>query len=169
VVEVFILIMRHGRAVEAGSGMSDEERPLSGEGVEEVVVVSRLLPRVRIVYSSPLRRAVETAEIVARAHRAEYRVVDELLPGRYLKDVEPYFADRALFVGHAPYVEDYVAELSGYRPRLPTAGVVGLRKVEKVWLVEFFLTPQYAREVIERLPSHGKASSQAPQCSRPPS
>ncbi len=148
---MLIFIMRHGKAIEAKPGMIDDERPLSSEGIEEVVVVSRLLPRVKIVYSSPLKRAIETAEIVARSHRVEYRVIDELLPGRYLKDIEPYFSDRALFVGHAPYVDDYVVELTGYRPRLPTAGVVGLRRVENMWFIEFFLTPQYAREVVERL------------------
>lgn len=148
---MLIFIMRHGKAIEAKPGMTDDERPLSSEGIEEVVVVSRLLPRVKIIYSSPLKRAIETAEIIARSHRAEYRVIDELLPGRYLKDIEPYFADRALFVGHSPYVDDYVAELTGYRPKLPTAGVIGLRRAENVWFIEFFLTPQYAREVIERL------------------
>lgn len=143
--------MRHAKAVEAKPGERDEERKLSPEGIEEAVTTSRFIPKVKIVYSSPLRRAIETAEIVSQAHRVEYRVLEELAPGHYLKDVEPYFTDRALLISHSPYVEDYVAELTGYRPVIPTAGVVGTRKTGGIWLIEFFITPQYAREIVERM------------------
>ncbi|MCS7099717.1 MAG: histidine phosphatase family protein [Sulfolobales archaeon] len=145
------MFMRHAKALEARPGERDEERRLSSEGIEEVVTVSRFIPRVKIVYSSPLRRAVETAEIVSQAHRVEFRVLEELAPGHYLKDVEPYFTDRALLVGHSPYIEDCVAELTGYRPTIPTAGVVGMRRTGGIWLIEFFITPQYAREIAERI------------------
>lgn len=144
-------MMRHAKAAEAKPGERDEERSLTPEGIEEAVVMSRFIPRVKIVYSSPLRRAVETAEIIAQAHRVEYRVIDELAPGRYLKDIESYFTDRAVFVGHSPYIEDWVSELTGFRPVLPTAGVVGVRRSGGAWFVELFVTPQYAKEVAERM------------------
>ncbi|MEM4018593.1 MAG: histidine phosphatase family protein [Sulfolobales archaeon] len=144
------MFMRHAKAAEARPGERDEERRLTKEGIEEAVLVSRFLPKVKIVYSSPFKRAVETAEIISQAHRVEYRVIDELSPGYYLKDIEPYFTDRALFVGHSPYVEDFVSELVGYRPSLPTAGVVGIRKSGNTWTIEFLITPLYAREIVER-------------------
>lgn len=176
---MLVVFMRHARAAEAKPGERDEDRRLTPEGVEEAVAVSRLLPRPRVVYSSPLRRAVETAEIVSHLHRVEYRVVEELAPGRYLKDIEPYFTDRALFVGHSPYIEDYVSELAGFRPALPTAGAVGLRRVERGWVVELLVTPWLAREVLERLHQQlregatlggsGRPSSPSPPGSRSPS
>ncbi len=161
---MLVVFMRHAKAAEAKPGERDEDRRLTSEGVEEAVAVSRLLPRVRMVYSSPLRRAVETAEIVSHLHGAEYRVIEELAPGRYLKDLEPYFTDRALFVGHSPYVEDCVSELSGFRTSLPTAGAVGLRRVERGWTVEFLVTPRLAREVLERLHHQSReGGSRSPQ------
>ncbi len=168
---MLVIFMRHAKAAEAKPGERDEDRRLVAEGIEEAVAVSRLLPKVKVVYSSPLRRAVETAEIVSHMHRVEYRVIDELAPGRDLGGLEPYFTDRALLVGHSPYVEDCVSELAGFRPALPTAGAIGLRRVERGWVVEFLVTPWLAREVLERFhhqPREGAVLGSGSQLRRDP-
>jgi len=65
---VNVVLMRHGRA---GTARSDEERRLSSEGEEGVRRVAEKLGALGLsspgVISSPLVRAVETAEIVAEA------------------------------------------------------------------------------------------------------
>ena len=64
-----LMLLRHAIAEEPSAARHDEERRLTGEGkrkLREVVAGMRALELpVDVVLSSPLRRAVETAEIVA--------------------------------------------------------------------------------------------------------
>ncbi|HDI02098.1 MAG TPA: phosphohistidine phosphatase SixA, partial [Ignisphaera sp.] len=78
---MWILIARHGKAEEKKVGQPDEARRLTVEGRKDVEMVARLLPiKPSIVYSSPLKRAIETAEIIAKVWNIEVRIIDELRP-----------------------------------------------------------------------------------------
>ncbi|RLG87525.1 MAG: hypothetical protein DRO39_00020 [Thermoprotei archaeon] len=152
---MIVVFMRHGRAEEKRAGVSDEERRLTDGGRRDVELIAKLLPPVRIVYTSPLRRAVETGEIVARVHGAELRVVDELRPGTTLaKLLGLGLGDRSLLVGHAPSIEDVVEELLGFRVRMP-AGSAAVLSAQELGRgsgeLLMFLTPRIAREIVDRL------------------
>ncbi|MEM0085435.1 MAG: histidine phosphatase family protein, partial [Zestosphaera sp.] len=63
---MLIALMRHGEAEPKKPGVSDDERSLTQDGRLQVIKVASVLGlKPRYVVSSPLKRALETAEIVA--------------------------------------------------------------------------------------------------------
>ena len=71
-----VLLIRHAiaedREAAAASGVSDAERALTGKGRQRMSEVARglavLVPELELILTSPLRRARQTAEIVAEAY-----------------------------------------------------------------------------------------------------
>ncbi|MCX7818337.1 MAG: phosphohistidine phosphatase SixA [Kiritimatiellae bacterium] len=112
-----IVFMRHGIAVDGAAAASDELRPLTEEGRERVRKVARGLRtldcRPRIIVSSPLVRARETAEIVAEllAPKVEVQELDSLRPGgnfaEFMSWVEQQDAEEILAVGHMPDIAEF--------------------------------------------------------------
>lgn len=83
-----LLIVRHAIAEEReGPLASDAERRLSREGRQRfrrgARALARLVPELELVLTSPYRRALETAELLAAAHAAQpaVRRLAELTPG----------------------------------------------------------------------------------------
>lgn len=121
-----LYIMRHGVAVTRGSaGFSDDsKRPLTPEGrkkMQEIVQgLSRLGFDVDWIVSSPLVRAVETAEIVAKglASNVPMDFSDALRPGGSAETLISFLAKhanrkRVLLVGHEPDLSEMAARLTG--------------------------------------------------------
>ncbi len=67
-----LLLVRHGKAVDARSATSDEDRWLTRGGRVTVTKVGEALAQrdlqYSLIYTSPLVRAVQTAEILAATH-----------------------------------------------------------------------------------------------------
>ena len=120
-----VYLVRHGTAVNIGEQgvTTDAARMLSDEGRAKTGKAARGLSRVpdvtieRIV-SSPLVRALETAEIFAKALGVKRMVesLPELAPGRSTEDVTAWLAaqppaDIAL-VGHMPDLADLASALT---------------------------------------------------------
>lgn len=126
-MEVYIL--RHGQAEDARGG-PDSERALTTGGREMVGVVSE---RARqggasptLVLCSPFKRALETAEIAAKAleYSAEIVRTNALTPSGSPEDVWGELRSRpnehgVLLVGHEPLLGSLVAHLLG-SPALQT-------------------------------------------------
>jgi len=121
-----LYVMRHGLAVNRGSVRfaDDAQRPLEPEGKEKMREITEGLKRLGFdvdwIVSSPLVRAVETAEIVAASLPASgpVEVCDALRPGGSSEDVLAYLAKRpnrtrVLLVGHEPDLSDLAARLIG--------------------------------------------------------
>jgi len=120
-----LYILRHGKAGHP-SGQDDATRALTAEGRREIRKIGRWMRKEKIrfdtIATSPLVRARETAEIVARAlaQKDRLEVWDELGPGGD-PDTICYHAvqegkDAAvLLVGHEP-------DLSGLIGRIITGG-----------------------------------------------
>ena len=126
---VVIAFFRHGKAEPKGEGVSDEERKLTSEGRRDVEAVARLFPfKPSIIFTSPLRRAVETAEIVARALGLSGNaiLVDERLRPGSPHGVEVLesmgLRGYEVLVGHNPWLLETVEELVGGRIALPPGG-----------------------------------------------
>ena len=66
-----LYVMRHGPAEVRRPGLADEARSLTDEGAEDVrraaVGLGRLKVNPRRILTSPVKRAFQTAEIVAKA------------------------------------------------------------------------------------------------------
>jgi phosphohistidine phosphatase len=109
-----IYFLRHGDAGAAeGWKGSDAERPLSKEGAarmeKEAAAIARLRPTLDMILTSPLVRARQTAEIVARKLRLTQALIVEerLAPGFAAADLKRILKERRasrglLLVGHEP-------------------------------------------------------------------
>ena len=114
-----ICLVRHGSAGEAGPDYPDDRlRPLTAEGREAMELAARglaLLVKPRVVLSSPLVRAMQTAEIVARAWGTKAEAwegspwggFDQLLAGMASRGADQVVA----FVGHAPSIGEFASYL----------------------------------------------------------
>ena len=156
-LKMFLYIMRHGKAEEKKPGQSDEERRLTDEGRQDVELVARLMPyKPSIVYTSPLRRAIETGEIVAQVWNVELRVVEELHPQLLSLDSLKRISltDNAVLVGHAPSIEKLLSSLIGGGSIKLKAGAVAGVELEHVEegraVLLLIITPEIARRCLLR-------------------
>jgi len=159
-----VLLLRHGIAETPSSGRVDEERRLTVEGARvlaEVAAGMRALALpVEAIVSSPLRRARETAAIVAAAYHLEDRIDAEraLAPGAgpdaAIAALAVYReATAVLLVGHQPNLGEIASTMlvgtAGLVP-LPfgTAGLAGIAvtalPLRAPGVLEFFLTAEQA-------------------------
>jgi len=134
---VILYFLRHGKAAPAKDG-NDAARELTSEGEEQLRSAAPLWRRVNlrpdVVLSSPLPRAVRTAELACEAIGVNLRPLIEpsLAPGAGWDQMARALARhtdarRVLFVGHEPDLSTAVAELSGASSvRLRTGGVACL-------------------------------------------
>ena len=148
-----LFILRHG---EAGNRMTvvekDSERPLTPEGRAEMQKIARSLKAIGLqtdrIYTSPLRRARETAEIAAKILEIPtLEEWDELKPdgsktGLYRKLARLEQNSRPILVGHEPYLTSMIGEMIG-----TTSAKIVLKKggVAKVRITSF--TPRISGEL----------------------
>ncbi len=121
-IDVFIL--RHG---EAGNRMTvpeeDSERPLTPAGRIEIQKIAKSLKTVGLqtdrIYTSPFRRARETAEITAKILKIPIlEEWDELKPdgsktALYRKLAKVEQDSGLILVGHEPYLSSMIGEIIG--------------------------------------------------------
>jgi len=120
---VELLIVRHAWAGErdAEKWPDDRERPVPPKGARRfrriARVLARLLPEVDAVWSSPLRRAWQTAEILEkRCGWPAPRELRALEPGGTAVEVteilRPESAGRVVLVGHEPLLSELITHLT---------------------------------------------------------
>ena len=114
---VQVVIVRHA---EAASGEPDELRPLTAEGREAARVLGKRLAadgiRPDAVLTSPLLRARETAQELARPAGLEAEPDERLAPGATAESVKAAASGRGetvVVVGHQPDCSKIAAELTG--------------------------------------------------------
>lgn len=134
---MILYFLRHGKAAPAKDG-NDAARELTSEGEQQLRSAAQVWRRVNlrpdVVLSSPLPRAVRTAELVCEAVGVQLPPLIEptLSPGAGWDEMARALARhtdarRVLFVGHEPDLSTAVAELSGASSvRLRTGGVACL-------------------------------------------
>ena len=146
-----LFLCRHGQAEPAGATATDEERQLTETGRDETRLVAGALQRAGLsfdqLFSSPLTRARQTAEILGEILGVSAEVTERLCPGRRLGDVQRLLADRHggrfLLVGHEPDFGRIASQLiGGGRIRMATSGIACVQtdRVEPgagrlIWLV----------------------------------
>src|SRR5262245_56605814 len=118
-----LLIIRHAIAVPRGTpGIPDDERPLTARGRRRFRKaargLTRILDRPSPLLTSPLIRALATAEIAARAWSRIHPTVEPALaqgnPARVLAVLAARSADATVaLVGHEPYLSGLLAALLG--------------------------------------------------------
>lgn len=120
-----LLLIRHAMAAErdefARTGEPDEERPLTDEGRKKMKRAVRglheLVDGVDLIASSPLRRAVQTAEVLARRFpEAATTVVGALEPLQSYESFVEWLQrledlDVVAAIGHEPHLSGLAAFL----------------------------------------------------------
>jgi phosphohistidine phosphatase SixA len=112
---VRLFIVRHAKAA---PGEPDELRPLTEGGRAAARALGEDLAQQQpdAVVSSPLLRARETAEAVARAAGLELEIDEHLAPGANVAAVRAAVEGRGetvIVVGHQPDCSEIVFELTG--------------------------------------------------------
>jgi phosphohistidine phosphatase len=119
-----LLIVRHAEAVERSETVPDEWRCLTVKGRKDAAQVAKAIAEAghkpRLIITSPLTRAVQTAEIAARFARRKHSVEvhPALAPNGQVAEVAAYVrglsdAGRIMIVGHEPQLGELTAHLLG--------------------------------------------------------
>lgn len=117
-----LYFFRHGLAEDPTPDKPDFKRELTKKGIQRTRASAELLPVLDVtpahIFSSPLIRAKQTADILARALKQKVEVRDEVGPGFNPRRVEMLLAgidDRqdVMFVGHEPDFSSTVTALIG--------------------------------------------------------
>jgi len=128
---MYLYFLRHGEADWPGWDRPDDKRPLTKRGKKEMREVAKFLARVKaqpkVILTSPLPRASQTAEIAAEHLQVKCREEKLLEPGfgkRELERVlENYQEESLMLVGHEPDFSGAIAALTGASVKLSKAGV----------------------------------------------
>ncbi len=127
-----LYLFRHGIAENHAFDGSDASRKLTEDGVAKTrkaaAGLTKLINHPRIILSSPKRRALETAQILQAAIKAEVETIALLAreqPGRIIELLLEREEDSIVVVGHEPTLS-LIAEMlcTGDRP----TGFVRLKK-----------------------------------------
>ncbi|MEO0352865.1 MAG: phosphohistidine phosphatase SixA [Cyanobacteria bacterium P01_A01_bin.15] len=136
-----VYFIRHGIAAERGTYVNDAQRPLIQKGLLKTKQVAQRLAALDLYFdtllSSPLVRAVQTAELLCQADLATaFQVFEPLAPGGNLQDWLDWLGERSLghetvaLVGHAPDLSEWAQQLvqGGHDAQwvLKKAGIIGV-------------------------------------------
>jgi phosphohistidine phosphatase len=114
-----LYVLRHGKAEPAGPGIDDHARALTGKGKDEIARLAQWLSRreerVDLILTSPRRRALQTAEIVAGTLKIREKLhVSEILSSGFSAEMlsreltavkDP---GNIMLVGHEPDLSSFV-------------------------------------------------------------
>ena len=119
-----LFFLRHGRADRSAWQGEDTHRPLTPQGRARLQRTARQLVHLGLtvdaIVTSPLTRAVQTAEVLASACRRRHCLVidDRLRPGFALPQLQTLLTEHAactklLLVGHEPDFSTVIGQLIG--------------------------------------------------------
>ena len=151
-----LYFLRHGEADWPGWTKPDDERPLTDFGKKEVRQVGRFLNRLKVkpdlVVTSPLPRALQTAEIAAEQLKTKLCQDEALEPGFGISELgavlKRHPAKVLMLVGHEPDFSSVISALTGGFLKMSKAGVALVDidpETEKGRLLWLF-PPKFARK-----------------------
>ena len=162
-----LIILRHGEAGNrVPTASQDGERSLTVSGKEEVDDVARSMVELKLKFdliaTSPLKRSIETAKIVAKRFKKEktLEVWEELRPEGESRSLYRRLSklkqdSSVLIVGHEPYLSSVISEITaGKRGAHIALKKAGIAKVEVNSLspvpdgeLRWLLTPKLLKKV----------------------
>jgi len=126
-----LCFLRHGEADWPDWTKPDDERPLTDFGKKEVRQVAKFLNRLKVkpdlIVTSPLPRALQTAEIAAEQLKTKLRQDEVLEPGFGISELRTVLKRHRskvlMLVGHEPDFSSVISALTGTSLKLSKAGV----------------------------------------------
>src|SRR5947207_15163148 len=121
-----LYFLRHGEADWPDWTESDDERPLTKRGKKEMRDVAKFLADLKVrpdlIVTSPLPRALQTAEIAADYLKAKLRKDELLAPGFGIDQLrtvlKQHRAKNLMLVGTEPELTNIISEMTGTSPKL---------------------------------------------------
>ncbi|MCX8058923.1 MAG: phosphohistidine phosphatase SixA [Spirochaetes bacterium] len=123
-----IYLIRHAIAENAAEGKKDEERNIIDKGFKETKKISKILKNLKakpdFIISSPLTRAVQTADIIAKKFKYKKKIIlaKELLPESKPSDIMELVKSkidsktkRIFIIGHMPLLGNFISFLLGVK------------------------------------------------------
>ncbi|MDE1838934.1 MAG: phosphohistidine phosphatase SixA [Thaumarchaeota archaeon] len=160
-----LLILRHGEAGRHSLSPGDSKRQLTSEGRQEIVDLSNGLQSLKVkldyIFTSPLSRARQTAEIVAKSleYAGKIEDLDSLKPEgnrlEFYSVLSKLKRDSVvLVVGHEPYLSEMISEAisqSDCRIRLKKAGLARIKVISTLPKIKgelrWLLTPKHLNKI----------------------
>jgi phosphohistidine phosphatase len=161
-----ILVLRHGDANPATKKvMNDSKRGLSDSGIKEIENVSELFDKFEIkfdyIYSSPLKRAKQSADIISKNQKKSKTVeLAELKPEGGVEELCKKIAKQKenstiLIVGHNPLLVNFINYIissgNGQNLTLKTGGLVKIKTLslepQLKGELEWLLAPKLIRKI----------------------
>ena len=129
--KIDLIFLRHGQADWPNWQGSDDDRPLTEDGKKETHEVAAFLAKLAVkpqkIFTSPLPRASQTAEIAAEHLRTPLITSDCLAKGFGVQELKKLLdeekIDNLMLVGHEPDFSKTVCKLTGARIKLAKAGI----------------------------------------------
>ena len=126
-----LYFLRHGEADWPGWTRPDDERPLTYFGKKEVRQVAKFLNLLKVkpdlIVTSPLPRALQTAEIAVEQFKTKLRQDEALEPGFGISELRTVLKRHRskvlMLVGHEPDFSSVISALTGASLKLSKAGV----------------------------------------------
>jgi phosphohistidine phosphatase len=151
-----LYFLRHGEADWPGWTKPDDERPLTDFGKKEVRQVAKFLDHLKVkpdlIVSSPLPRALQTAEVAAEQLKINLRQDEALEPGFGISGLSAVLKRHGskvlMLVGHEPDFSSVISALTGGFIKMSKAGVALIDidpETEKGRLLWLF-PPKFARK-----------------------
>jgi phosphohistidine phosphatase len=156
-----LYLLRHGdagkrMAVAAGGNTGDV--PLTIVGREEIAIIARSVKALNLRFSaivtSPLKRAVQTAKIIAKVLAIENRISvwNDLVPegnrSKLYNKLNQYARDSSvLMIGHEPYLSNIMYDMIFQKNRVNQRGRINLKKAGLAKIRVISLTPNISGEL----------------------
>jgi phosphohistidine phosphatase len=156
-----LYLLRHGdagkrMAVAAGGNTGDV--PLTIVGREEIAIIARSVKALNLRFSaivtSPLKRAVQTAKIIAKVLAIENRISvwNDLVPegnrSKLYNKLNQYTRDSSvLMIGHEPYLSNIMYDMIFQKNRVNQLGRINLKKAGLAKISVISLTPNISGEL----------------------
>jgi phosphohistidine phosphatase len=161
-----LLLLRHGEAGRRSPSPGDSKRALTAEGKQEIEDLSNGIKSLEVkldgVFTSPLLRTKQTAEIVAKSlkYKGKIEELDSLKPEgsrlEFYSVLSKLKQDSViLVVGHEPYLSEMIGEAisqSGCRMNLKKAGLARIKVISTLPKIKgelrWLLTPKHLKKIV---------------------
>jgi phosphohistidine phosphatase len=142
-----LYVLRHGKADWPDWDKEDSLRPLTEEGVKELRRAAKFFNAIGVapglIFSSPLPRALATAQLAQKQIGGELQIEKTLSPGattRVVKSLLKAQGEDVMIVGHEPDLSEIIRGLTGARVKMSKAGLARIdfdeeSKARLIWLL----------------------------------
>jgi phosphohistidine phosphatase len=173
---MIIYFVRHASAGQKKlSGKKDEKRPLDPDGVQQCTQMGRVLSSMEVgvdaIISSPLKRATQTAALIANeiGYDGKLHIENALHPEAKYDHFRDMLRDYSknesiLVVGHNPNFSDFLGRTiagSGERAHVDMrkGAVAKIESKQKKYVLDWLLTPRLAKAAADANAGESAASN----------